>query len=227
MSDLLNYSIETDHTVLLSFKDGRRLRVHLDDLPRYLSAADLATITRAVKLRNDFIRRHMPKAALALVAGGLIALAGTTTNQLAAWWEHRTDPVSAPTETAPAPTSAPIVRNLQSGGTASPAPTPDAAIKENTAVATAPTANRAKAKTAHPPQVKKAARGATTPAGNVATTLPVPVPPPSDGPVTSPSPSPSASPTPTATPTPIPNQGQVLGDSTGPGDSDTTLPKLP
>jgi hypothetical protein len=61
----------------------------------------------------------------------------------------------------------------------------------------------------------------TTPSGSAQVTLPVPLP--SPAPISggvpaspSPSPSPSVTPAPTPTVTPIPNQGQVLGDSTGP-----------
>jgi hypothetical protein len=218
MSDLVNYSIETDHTVLLSFKDGRRLRVPLGQLPNHLGADDLAKITRALKLRRDFIRRHMPKAVLVLVAGGLIALGATEAPKVVAWLTHQ------PATPAPAPEPA-APKIVHDSRTASPtvAPSPQPAIKGQ-AIAQATGKSSARASLSKSSKTRGTSTQLKLPVtGTVASvtlpvTLPTPLPTvlPAD-PITSPSPSPSVSLTPTPSPTPqIPGQGQVLGDSTGP-----------
>ena len=51
MSDLANYSIETDHTVLLWFQDGRHLRVPLGQLSHYLKPRDLEKIEDPGKMQ--------------------------------------------------------------------------------------------------------------------------------------------------------------------------------
>jgi hypothetical protein len=218
MSDLANYSIETDHMVLLSFKDGRRLRVPLGQLANHLGTDDLAKVTRAFKLRRDFIRHHMPKAVIVLVAGGLIALSVTAAPKVMAWITHQT-PAPAP---APAPETR-IVHDSRTGPSVSPSPQ-QPAVKGQ---AIARPGSKVGSRIAHPSKLHQptdtSIKLATPATGAIASvTLPVTLPTPLPtvvpaSPITSPTPSPSASPTPVPSPTPqIPGQGQVLGDSTGP-----------
>lgn len=67
MSQLSNFSIETDHTILLQFKNGQERRVPVSQLARHLAGPDLSRVSEALKLRRDFIRMHIPKAGLMLV----------------------------------------------------------------------------------------------------------------------------------------------------------------
>ncbi len=101
MGELANYSIETDHTVLLSFKDGKSLRVPFSQLAHYLRPTDLERVRSAIKLRRDFIRRHMPKALIALVAVGLLALFVGGSRVMAALWGQPEQPPDAPTQVNP------------------------------------------------------------------------------------------------------------------------------
>lgn len=216
MGELENYSIETDHTVLLAFRDGRRLRVPVDRLPGYLKPRDLAKVRAALKLRRDFIRKHMPKTALVLAAGGLVALFAVSGRIVATALE--------PHGTAPATTDhTAIVRNVPLPEPPEPQTlTPSSAPQPITAATPAPRAHHAVAKTKHASAVIKAI------------TQPSPPPVVPAGPTPLPAPSPTPSPVPIAdnnppaaqsspSPAPAPNQGEVLGDSTGPGDT----PQIP
>src|SRR5882672_6975365 len=106
MSELANYSIETDQTVLLSFKDGRNIRAAITNLPRLLPPRDVEKVMRALKLRHDFITRHMPKAAALIVATGLLALLVAGGGALAQLWTRRTEP-------EPAPPHSTLVRSIE------------------------------------------------------------------------------------------------------------------
>ena len=77
MSELLNYSIETDYSVWLSFRDGRNVRVAFIQLPHYLAPRDLIKVKRAMKLRQDFLRHNMPPTLAVLVAAGLALIVVT------------------------------------------------------------------------------------------------------------------------------------------------------
>jgi hypothetical protein len=86
MSHLENFSIETDNVVLLQFKDGQTKRVAVWQLSRHLLARDLQRVRAAMKLRQDFLRDHMPKSGLIItLAAGLVAVAwggGAFTSEL-------------------------------------------------------------------------------------------------------------------------------------------------
>lgn len=73
MSKLANFSVETDRVVLLQFRDGRERRVLVSRLAEYLGSADLARVSAAVKLRQSFLKDHMPR------LGGWAMLAGAAT----------------------------------------------------------------------------------------------------------------------------------------------------
>jgi hypothetical protein len=223
MRELDNYSIETDHTVLLAFKDGRTIRVPIGQLAHHLTPADLKRIQAAMKLRRDFVRQHMPKVALALAAGGFLALfmaGGRTVAHL----------LQPPTPVESTPPSTSIVRSLDPPPTPSLSPAP-----QPTPGGTTVTANPSKAKRLakrRPATARIAAHTTVLPApttlGGLLTGLPanpvalLPAPPignssgpalTPDQPSTTPSPSPEA---PAPSPS-TPPAGQVLGDSTGPG----------
>jgi len=83
MPKLTNFSIETDHTVLLQFNDGRELRVPLTRIKEHLGANDLNRISAAVQLRRNFIRNHMPKVSVVVIvaAASLATLLATTSTR--------------------------------------------------------------------------------------------------------------------------------------------------
>jgi hypothetical protein len=200
MSELANYSIETDHTVLLSFKDGRRLRVPVGQLDHHLAESDLDRVRKSLKLRRDFIHRHMPRVALVVAATGLIGIL-TVGTKAVAQLINPPQPKSAPEETG-------VVRNqIMQSPAASPMPSPAVKGASSVAVSTpAPSKKKRKAapKIALPFKTPKLTPTNSTPA-------PIATPNPVAG---------NNVPSPTPLPAPqIPNQGDVLGDSTGPVDN--------
>ena len=212
MVDLENYRIETDRTVLLSFRDGRKVRVRADRLPRYLHPKDVAVVRRALRLRRDFLRFHMPKAALVFLAAGLL-VAALISARTVAWL--LLDKSGNPTHTS-------IVRSqTEPQAPADPAPTSPAATPKLAGhhhTTTAPT----------PAQVSVASHVTQV---LLPAATPVPLAPSS---VSAPDPAPSATPAPSSgqstgttsdqpasTPAPSPtpaasDSGQVLGAATGP-----------
>lgn len=72
MSKLLRYSIETDQTVLLSFSDDSNVRVPISRVPEYVAPNDLKKINKALMMRENFFKRHLPKFAIIFAAGGLL-----------------------------------------------------------------------------------------------------------------------------------------------------------
>jgi hypothetical protein len=207
MSELANYSIETDHTVLLAFKDGRKLRVPTGQLAHYLSKPDFEKVTAAIKLRRDFIQRHMPKIAL-LVAGiglvGLLTVGGRAVAQL----------IRPPQPVTPAPEHTEVVRNqiYPTPSVATPAPSPAVQGAATTASAATPLPTPARKHRGVAPKPKLL----PAPVQQTATNLILPLPSVLPNPIVN-----NAQPSPTPLPTPpVPNQnGDVLGDSTSPSPS--------
>jgi hypothetical protein len=209
MSELSNYSIESDHIVILAFKDGRKLRVPLGQLPQHLGAHDLEKIRSAIKLRRDFIQRHMPKVALVMVAGGLIALlsvGGPAVAQL----------FSPPQHAPVMPDHTGIVRNEI---LPSPGANPDAPPAESTSVSSRPPKVAGKLAAKNVSILKTAPKAIPSPVHG-ATPIVTPTPTPGPGPSPSPTPSPSPSPSPSATPDPSASDsdGQVAGCAATPTD---------
>jgi hypothetical protein len=214
MEDLDTYSIETDRTVLLSFRNGRQRRVNVERLSNHLRPRDLEIVSRAMKLRHDFIRSHMPRTAVLLLAAGLMTLLALGGRTLAKLFGH----------SSPAPPGSTMIVRSQ----AEPQPAAQEAPSSPGATPKLAASGRSykpafKLVSKHQPDPEAAAG---SPAANVA---PQPTPPlPSASP--SPSPLPSSTPEPQSaqtagqtpagqtgpTPSPTPEQGQVLGDSTGP-----------
>ncbi len=211
MSELANYSIETDQTVLLLFKDGRNLRVPVGQLASHLIDTDLERIRRAVRLRRDFLGRYMPKALLAVMLIALVSLL-VTGGRVVAQLQH-----SASTNQS-TPTRAQIARPLATPTPlASPLPVP--AVQD--AVTTRPS---------RPIAVRaKAVRRRSSLVHILPQLLHI-------TPVSAPAPSPQPSPDPNLPDQPIaqlppdqlpggdpvpspPPGGQVLGCSTGPDGS--------
>ena len=204
MSELANYSIETDSLILLAFKDGKSLRVPVGQLPHYLAPRDLQRVRRAIQLRRDFFRQHMPRTLIIVLALGALAFAATGSVAIA----YLVDRWSAPD---PTPSKTEIVRNVGEA-TANPPPAP--AVAGGAAAAPSP---RAVASHVRPAPTPKPARSAGVTRPAVAVT-PYAEP---GAVVTAPTPTPEPSPEPTPLPSPEPPSGQVLGDSTGP---DATTP---
>jgi len=225
MSELANYSIETDHIVLLAFHDGRRLRVPVGQLAHHLAPPDLEKVRSALKLRRDFIRRHMPKVVLALAAaGGLVAALTVGGHAVANYWQ-RTHPVQ------PAPGNTGLVR---SETLPHPAPTPSmqtTTVAANSAASDPPgagvtvttTTNTAASHTVTTHQTSTGIVQAVT--NTVKNVLPVtlPIGSPTPGPqVADNKPSGTPAPVVSPTPTPAPNQGSVLGAGCDPTAPDAT-----
>ena len=199
MSELANYSIETDHLVWLSFKDGRSFRVPVGQLPRYLTPRDLIKVRRAMNLRHDFFRQHMPRTLVAFATVGVLAIVAGSGQVLAGLW-HQPKPV-APDN----PRQTEIVRNLsQPSSRPSAVPSPAsgsvvAAPKPHAAARVRPVAS-----------IKPVAPAILSSPSALVTPIATP-------PISSPAPSPTPDPSPSPVPSPTPPAGQVLGDSTEPG----------
>jgi hypothetical protein len=84
MNELADFSVETDTTVLLEFRDGTRLRTPVKRLPLHLVGKDLDRVRAAVKLRKVFLRDHLPKEGLAIALAVILCAVGIAgTNRLA------------------------------------------------------------------------------------------------------------------------------------------------
>ncbi|HEY6736128.1 MAG TPA: hypothetical protein VI322_00265 [Candidatus Saccharimonadia bacterium] len=225
MAELATYSIETDHTVLLTYTDGKRLRVPVAQLGDYLSPTDYNQVRAGIKLRRHFLHNHMPKAALALAAGGLLAVLALAGRPLALWWSGQGTPGEAePTVTPmdiivrnlpdePVPTAAPPTPVVAGAPTASPAAGPRLTprsmlvakrVAAPPAVALAPSqAPSLPAPSASlPPLLGEVLGDSTGPDEPVAT--PTPTPPPTPPPTPASTPTPIATPAPNNTPAPTP-----------------------
>jgi cytoskeletal protein RodZ len=213
MSELANYSIETDHIVLLAFRDGRRLRVPVGQLAHHLSPPDLEKVRAALKLRRDFIRRHMPKVVLALAAaGGLIAALAVGGHAVAGLWQ-KSHPVN------PSPTNTGLVR---SESLPHPAPTPSmqtTTVAANSAAAATTSAGTSTNTTISrttlvthqsSPQINQTVSKTVK---NVPVSASLPSPTPSPTPAQTPGPQVAQNPPPPS-PVPTPPSGSVLGCAT-------------
>ncbi len=98
MRKLAAYSIETDHTVRLDFADGQRLRVPVTKLGLYLYAPDRERVERGVKLRRQFLTRHMPKVLIGLATASLLATAVVTPKTVDRLISPQAVPVSVPAQ---------------------------------------------------------------------------------------------------------------------------------
>lgn len=135
---LLNYSIETDHLILLHFSDGQSHRVSFDQISDHLVGPDLVKVKRAMKLRRDFFRHNnLPGALATLLAIGLAVVVAVDYRDVAAIWSHAR-PLSSPpagaanapliaTPTPTEPASSPSVED-SSPASASPAAKPATAV---------------------------------------------------------------------------------------------------
>jgi hypothetical protein len=178
-----------------------------------------------MKLRQDFLRRHMPKAVVILVVSGFAALLLTGSQVVARLWHPAPPPTAVPEPSdvvrsiaAPSPSVSPVPRpSIKDASTPAVAAAP---------VATAPTSRSARRRTPSRPvsPVLKPAesllRGVTGVVPKLAENL-APLPAPITLPQSSPAPLPDSTPAPSPTVSPSP-LGQVLGDGTGPssGSSD-------
>ncbi|HEY2004028.1 MAG TPA: hypothetical protein VGH44_02840 [Candidatus Saccharimonadia bacterium] len=202
MSELVNYSIETDKIVLLSFKDGRSLRVPFNHLSNYLRGTDLEKVKKTINLRRHFLRIHMPRFFIILAAiGGAVALLSVGSKTVASLLGHQPAPQHTVNHTG-------IARSqlVPSPGLSPAAAQPAQRDMRLTAIkrVAQPKASSVQTTTTPVP-----APPASTPMP-LASPMPMPMPTPS--PAVTPSPTPSPSPTPTIQPAPA--KSQVLGDST-------------
>jgi len=90
---LLDFRIESDAMVWLSFANGTTYRVSPDDLEHYLRREDLLRIRQAIGLRSQFMRRVLPPTIIMLLAAGIIGLGGHDM--------QRVEALSHPKATAP------------------------------------------------------------------------------------------------------------------------------
>ena len=203
MSELANYSIETDQSVWLSFKDGRSLRVGFVQLPKYLAPRDLVRVRRAMKLRRDFLRHNMPRTLIGVLAIGIAALVVTGGHAVAQMMQsHHL--------VAPEPNRTEIVRHIQSQNHL------QIIMPTTPTVAAGPIHRRTGAKLSPVSTIKPASSKLNAPAVIV---TPIAVPD-MGQPQANPESSPLSSPPPVATPA----AGNVLGSSTTPAPSPTPPP---
>ena len=195
MRELATYSIETDQVVLLVFTNGQRVRVPIADVQRWLTPAEFTQVRSGLKLRRNFLSHHMPKTAVALAAGGLLALCALTGRPLALWWAGAVQPDEAGPRATPATY---IVRNLpQEPDPTHITPTPLAAVTPAATPATPAALVPA-----------KPARRKPKPAAGQVARVPAPSMPKTD----------QVLPIPTVLPLP----GDVLGEHTGPNEPTPT-----
>ncbi len=103
MQRLADFSIETENTVLLQFAGGGQQRVAVGQLEHYLPSDDLRRVYKALRLRKQFLSRHMPRlGALVLLAGGVMAFLVLGGGQAVANLLHR-DPAAVPAPTPVTP----------------------------------------------------------------------------------------------------------------------------
>lgn len=128
MRKLRNYSIETD-LIFLEFNDGQNLRVAKNELSEHLTGPDLAKVTRALKLRRDFIRNNFPKTLVVAAIVGLAAFALADSKDVVSFWT-RTHPLHpAPSQagnaaqalSTPTPTDSPVPTPADSSPASAPA----------------------------------------------------------------------------------------------------------
>lgn len=201
MRELETYSIETDQVVLLVFTDGRRQRVRVSQLMYHLSPSDLKQVEAGLKLRRHFLRSHMPKAALALAAGGALSWFVISGRPLAGLTPQEALPVEA------RPDATKVTRLIQQQPV-SPAPVPSSSppLAPTPAIAVKPSARQVAARKAKP---------TPKPAPKSVERLVLPTP-------TIKLPEVAIAPTPL--PTALPGPGDVLGESTGPAPTPTPAP---
>ena len=170
MSELADYRVETDTTILLVYKDGTELRVPTRRLARYLQGDELVRVREALRLRSDFIRKHLPKDGLAIgLAAGMLAIGLVGGNHLAHLGLRPTAPTTAPAvAVAATPIATPLtvdttVATTSSGEVAGAATV--AAVPTSAAVTTAtPAAATAVTPTKTPrPSVSKVVTSVTKP----------------------------------------------------------------
>lgn len=234
MSELANYSVETDEVVLLIFQDGSRRRVAANQLDQYLEPFDAARVGAALKLRHRFLRLHMPKAVVAFVAGSAIAMLALASKPLATLWVG--DARSA-TET-PRPGTTELVHNTETATKAKPttAPsskitsTPKPSISQPTPSPSPAPHSGILASVVH--AIVEITKDDPISSTQVAEPSPSPQPSPSPSVSPDPTPIPTMIPSPTPgpividpNPTPQPGAGQVLGDSTNQSKQSTPIPK--
>jgi len=233
MGELVNYSIETDQTVLLEFASGHQTRVPIQLLAQYLRPADLARVKQALRLRRRFLQDHMPRAAAAIIITGLATMLMLAGRVVAVLWPSALP--AAPDTTliggdlgSPGPVAA--VHTIQPGVPRSRDDrgridsSVNAVLANTRAIiaqfeqvvpSTALAADAGKAAVA----AGAASTGTTTADRPAVTATPLPAPDPAS--TVTPAPTPEASPTPSPTPSSL---GQVLGDSTGPSDPPSPSP---
>lgn len=84
MQELATFSLETDSTVLLQYKNGQKQRVRLAELAKYALSVDIEKIRAAYRLRTSFIDTHMPKARMilmVLLGAGVLGITAVAGNQ--------------------------------------------------------------------------------------------------------------------------------------------------
>jgi hypothetical protein len=73
---LSDFTIETDNSILLLFKNGDSKRVSRNDLAQYLASDDLSRIEHAFSLRHQFIKRVLPPTLMVALTAGIIGMSG-------------------------------------------------------------------------------------------------------------------------------------------------------
>ena len=134
---LADFRIESDRVVFLAFTDGRSYRVSPNDLERFLGQDDLQRVRRALRLRQQFLRRILPPTAVILVVVGIIGFGRYDMDRVSHGWPAPQSPASQQqvSTTNPAPASTPASPSTAAGTPTSQANPPTARGNQKSAAA--------------------------------------------------------------------------------------------
>lgn len=96
MAQLANFSVEDNDKVLLKFQDGRERLASIDELHKHVSGADHQRIRKALKLRADYVRKHLPPWAKVIMIAVLVGFLGAGMTKAATIVIHHLEPTSQP-----------------------------------------------------------------------------------------------------------------------------------
>ena len=146
---LLNYRIETDHTVLLQYADGADKRVPISKLRKYVEQEDFNKIELALNLRKYYFKRNLPRLGVLAVVAGVVAFGGVSENQrLQRIIHHNALPIASPhVDSAkkaplPSPKPAPVIVVTPTAHT--PQPTPSSSASPSPSVTPASKSHKSK-----------------------------------------------------------------------------------
>lgn len=123
MRKLQTYSIESDHTVSLTFTNGQAARVPISKIALYLADHDRAKIEHAVKVRRQFLKDHMPKLLVGAIVVTALGVAASSHSTMSRMFSHTLTPPRVRTVQEPLPAAAKVTP------TRSPASLPTTSVR--------------------------------------------------------------------------------------------------